>query len=107
MKKLITLTLILIVVLGIVACESDETEDIMELENVCDSVCERGYTAKDFEEKLLGKSNEDIIQSWGEADVELSGFWGHLWYLDDKKEKYIALYYDENGYVEDIIITEE
>lgn len=83
----------------------NQTEQLtLRLSEVSALVSEKGYTAEDFREKLAGQFNEDIIHSWGETDIQFSGFWGHSWYLDDNNDKYISLYYDENGYVEDIVI---
>lgn len=106
MKKIFAAALALICILGLVGCASkpDGTTDIIELGEVSAFVSEKGYTAEDFKEKLVGQFSGDIIHSWGEADIQFSGFWGHSWYLDDNNDKYISLYYDENGYVEEIVI---
>ena len=104
MKKYIALVLALVCVLGLVGCKPEEATDLIELDEVSAFVSEKGYTAEDFKEKLVGQFNEDIIHSWGEPDVQFSGFWGHSWYLDDNNDMYISLYYDENGYVEEINI---
>ena len=104
MKKLIALLLALVCVLGLVGCKPDGTTDLIELGEVSAFVSEKGYTAEDFKEKLVGQYYEDIAHSWGEADIQFSGFWGHSWYLDDNNDKYISLYYDENGYVKEIVI---
>ena len=104
MKKLIALVLALVCVVGLVGCKPDGATDLIELGEVSAFVSEKGYTAEDFKEKLTGQYYEDIIHSWGEADIQFSGFWGHSWYLDDNNDKYISLYYDENGYVEAINI---
>lgn len=104
MKKMMASVLALICVLSLAGCKPDGTTDLIELGEVSAFVSEKGYTAEDFKEKLVGQYNEDIIHSWGEADIQFSGFWGHSWYLDDNNDKYISLYYDENGYVEEIVI---
>ncbi|MBR6801963.1 MAG: hypothetical protein IKM61_09455 [Eubacteriaceae bacterium] len=104
MKKLIALVLALVCTLGFVGCKPDGATDLIELGEVSAFVSEKGYTAEDFKEKLVGQYYEDIIHSWGEGDIQFSGFWGHSWYLDDNDDKYISLYYDENGYVKDIVI---
>ena len=90
--------------LGLVGCKPDGTTDLIELGEVGAFVSEKGYTAEDFKEKLVGQFNEDIIHSWGDPDIQLSGFWGDRWYLDDDNYRYITLYYNAKGYVEDIII---
>lgn len=104
MKKLTALVLALVCALGLISCKTSGKTDLIELDEVSAFVSEKGYTAEDFEEKLIGQLNEDIIRSWGEADIQLSGFWGDRWYLDDDHDRYITLYYDANGYVEDIVI---
>lgn len=106
MKKIVVLALALVCALGLFGCaiKPDGTTDLIELGEVSAFVSEKGYTAEDFKEKLVGQFSGDIIHSWGEADIQFSGFWGHSWYLDDNNDKYISLYYDENGYVEEIVI---
>lgn len=104
MKKFIALVLALVCVLGLVGCKPDVTTDLIELGEVSAFVLEKGYTPEDFKEMLVGQYYEDIILSWGEADIQFSDFWGHSWYLDDNNDKYISLYYDENGYVKNVVI---
>lgn len=102
-KNIIAVFLAIVCVLGFVGCNSNE-KDIIKFDDVKSLVFESGYIAEDFKENLGGKFYEDIISTWGKADVQFSGFWGHSWYLDANNEKYISLYYDENGYVKDIVI---
>lgn len=64
------------------------------------------YTQEQLEEKLLGLSEEDMHNSWGEPDGMLSGFWGDIWHLSDESNKQIILYYDKDGTVENIRIIE-
>lgn len=104
MKKSIALVFALVCALSLIGCSTSGKTDFIELGEVSAFVSEKGYTAEDFEEKLIGQFHEDIIRSWGETDIQLSGFWGGSWYLDDNNDRYIALYYDANGYVEDIVI---
>lgn len=108
MKKIIATALTLICVLGTFGCASrpDGTTDLIELNEVSAFVSEKGYTGEDFKDKLVGQFNEDIIHSWGEPDGKLSGFWGDRWYLDDDKTRFITLYYDEKGYVEEIVVSD-
>lgn len=49
-------------------------------------------------EKLCKISRE------GEPDGMLSGFWGDVWHLNDDKN--IILYYNKDGIVENIMVTE-
>jgi len=110
MKKktiLIALCSILILAVAVVAIikftgfanKPDGSTDTMELSEVSGYVLEKGYTQEQIEEKLKGEFRNDIIASWGEPDGMLSGFWGDMWYLDDKDDMRITLYYDNEGYV--------
>lgn len=83
----------------------DGSTDTMELSEVSGYVLEKGYTQEQIEEKLKGEFRNDIIASWGEPDGMLSGFWGDMWYLDDKDDMRITLYYDGDGYVTNVRIT--
>lgn len=116
MKKkpiLIALCSILILAVAIVAIikftgfanKPDGSTDTMELSEVSGYVLEKGYTQEQIEEKLKGEFRNDIIASWGEPDGMLSGFWGDMWYLDDKDDMRITLYYDGDGYVTNVRIT--
>ena len=104
MKKLAAFVLALFCVSSLVGCKPDGSTDLMELNEVKAFVSEKGYTEENLKEKLSGRFNEDIIHSWGEPDGHLSGFWGDVWNLNDEDDKFIILYYDENGYVEDIAV---
>ena len=116
MKKktiLIALCSILILAVAVVAIikftgfanKPDGSTDTMELSEICEYVLEKGYTQEQIEEKLKGEFRNDIIASWGEPDGMLSGFWGDIWYLDDKDDMRITLYYDGDGYVTNVRIT--
>ena len=104
---MIALCSILILAVAIVAIikftgfanKPDGSTDTMELSEVSGYVLEKGYTQDQIEEKLKGEFRNDIIASWGEPDGMLSGFWGDMWYLDDKDDMRITLYYDNEGYV--------
>ena len=67
-------------------------------------VTEKGYTQEEIEEKLKGELRDNILVSWGEPDGMLSGVWGDIWILDAEKDKKIILYYDTEGYVENVRI---
>lgn len=98
MKYFIKVFSILFCVLGLVGCRPDGTTDTPELEEIT------RFTQEQLDEKLIGLPHEEIFHSWGEADIQFSGFWGHSWYLDDSKDKYISAYYDEKGYIKEIVI---
>ena len=104
MKKHIYLALILICILSLASCKSDETIGTIDLKEVNTLVSEKGYTEEDLEEKLVGQHREDIINLWGEPDGMLSGFWGDTWRLSDESNQQIILYYDKSGVVEYIRI---
>lgn len=57
-------------------------------------------TQTEQDARLLGVSREEILHSWGEPVGHLSGFWGESWNLENGGA--ITLYYDENGFVEEI-----
>lgn len=82
----------------------DETEEIMKFNEVRGLVLEKGYTQEEIEEKLKGEYRDNILVSWGEPDGMLSGMWGDVWFLDEEKERKITVYYDSNGYVENVRI---
>lgn len=97
------LALFLALVFLLAGCKPDGTADLMELDEVSALVSEKGFTGEDFKEKLSGQFHADVVRSWGEPDGHLSGFWGDIWTLGDGDSRYIILYYDEEGYVEDVV----
>lgn len=114
MKKKLMLALgaVLIVVIGVIAViklgdfasRPDGTTDTMELSEVSGLVLEKGYTQEEIEEKLKGEYRDNILVSWGEPDGSLFGMFGDVWFLDAEKDKKITLYYDAEGYVENVRI---
>lgn len=106
MKKCVTFFLSLVLVLALAGCigKPNGTTGLIKLDEVKALVSEKGYTGEKFKEKLSGLFNEDIIHSWGEPDGCLSGFWGEIWNLDDNGNRFITLYYDREGYVEDVVV---
>lgn len=105
MKKAIA-GLVAVCLLCLTACSNQEDAGLMSLQTVSGLVSEKGYTEEYFEEKLSGQFWEDLIDLWGEPDKMLSGFWGDIWFLDDKTNQQIILYYDENGAVENVRLVE-
>lgn len=101
MKKYMALVLALVCALGLVGCASktDRTADIPELSEIAD------YTQEQLEEKLIGLSDEEMYNSWGEPDSMLSGLWGDIWSLGGESDKKVILYYDKDGIVEHIICS--
>lgn len=109
-KIMIALGIVLIVVVGVIAViklggftsRPDGTADTMELSEVSGLVLEKGYTQEEIEEKLKGEHRDNILVSWGKPDGMLSGMWGDVWFLDTEKDRKITLYYDAEGYVENV-----
>ena len=81
----------------------NEMSVMIELDEV-KSLVDEGYTTEDFNEKLLGKDVNTILQFWGEPDYQLSGVRGLGWYLDGENNSRITLYFNAEKYVEDISI---
>ena len=101
MKKLIALVLALVCVLGLCACNTkeDANKQILPLEKV--NECNQ----EELDEKLIGISREDILDAWGEPDGYLSGFWGDTWRLDNERDEHITVYYDRDGIVEHVLVS--
>lgn len=101
MRKMLIL---LVFVLALTGCAGEQTE-LIKLDEVKAFVSEKGYTGEDFKDRLTGKfSNKDLINAWGEPDGTLSGFWGDIWNLDEDGNRVIVIYYDNDGYVKDILV---
>ena len=64
-----------------------------------------GYSEKKLEEALLGISESNVHDIWGEPDGHLSGLWGDIYKIDGM-DKYAIVYYDSNGYVMGVNINE-
>jgi len=54
---------------------------------------------------LLGISESNVHDIWGEPDGHLSGLWGDIYKIDGM-DKYAIVYYDSNGYVMGVKINE-
>lgn len=103
MRKAIAV-LAAVYLLCLAGCSGQENIDTMNLQLVSGLVSEKGYDGDNFLEKLAGQSREDMISLWGEPDGQLSGFWGDIWNLEDNNSHYIVLYYNSEGYVEDVVV---
>ena len=99
MKKLVALGLLLAFVLTGCASRQCGTVDTPELDEISN------YTQEQLEERLIGLSIEDLHNLWGEPDDILSGLWCDIWYFNDKQNQEIAVYYDKDGIVENIICS--
>lgn len=97
MKKHIVFVLTLTAALALAGCASrpDGTADTPEFGEIAD------YTQEQLDEKLIGRSQEEIHSAWGEPDGMLSGFRGDIYHVPDGYESMI-LYYDADGIVETI-----
>ena len=51
------------------------------------------------EKKLIGEYRGNILHSWGEPDVTLTDTNADQYYLDEDSNRYIILYYDNEGYI--------
>lgn len=100
MKKQIAIILICTVfLLSLVGCKPDEITDVPELVEITD------FTEEQLEEKLIGLSQEEIYRSWGDPNGHLSGFWGDTWRLDNERDEHITVYYDKDGIVEHVLVS--
>lgn len=108
MKKVITLCLCVVLILSMVSCQSndDKTNDLIKRKEIGKLVSEKGYTEQDFNDNLLNRHRDELVNSWGEPDGHLSGPWGDIWNLNNTNDKYIIiLYYNAEGYVFHIVIN--
>lgn len=106
MKKLI-ITAMFVCILLLSSCSTkSDSADVLDIAEISGLVTEKGYTEEDFQDELLGKNRDSIINAWGEPDGMLSGFWGDIWLLSDESDKQIILYYDQDGIIENIRIAE-
>ncbi len=103
-KTLIMTFATVLVMVGIVGVffliSNRNTMDTPELVEV------REMTEEQAKNRLTGESRDNIIYSWGEPDGHLSGLWGDIWSLEEKSDRHIILYYDEDSVVEKIKIDE-
>lgn len=101
MRSALSLALITALILSLCACTgvSVSLEDIQKLPR------------EELEEKLLGLSQEEIHQMWGQPDSFLSGLWGDI-YLLSEDDMMIIVYYEtdiakaEHGHVIGFKITQ-
>lgn len=107
MKKFIIITAMVACILMLSSCSGNsDSVDIVDIAEISGLVTEKGYTEDDFQDELLGKNRDSIINAWGEPDGVLSGFWGDIWLLSDESNKQIIIYYDQDGIIENIRIAE-
>lgn len=105
MRKLKGFAIIMCCVIGFSGCKIAGQTDTIELAEVSGYVIEKGYTEDEIAQKLKGEHRDNIIMSWGTPDGMLSGFWGEVWFIDDANDRKITLYYDADGFVENVRLT--
>ena len=106
-KKHIIVAVCVLLILGIGSIwgyRFISTTDIVQLQEVYGLVLEKGYDSEDIEEMLEGIPQKKIHAKWGSPNGHLSGFWGEIWFLNQEKDGRIALYYDADGKVEDVVV---
>ena len=53
---------------------------------------------------LSDKTEKEINDNWGQPDGVLSGFYGDIYDCEDKR---IVIYYEDDGRVTDVLITDK
>ncbi len=105
MKKLILcLSMFICILCWPGSSEKPDSNSLTAIREINSLAKEKRDTEQDFLEELSGRHEKELVAAWGKPDGMLSGFWGDVWYLDDHKE--IIVYYDRDGAVENIRITE-
>ncbi len=106
-KSLVLSVLVLVFLLCLAGCwgkpDDASIPDISELRNLVSE----GYTDEEIFEVLSGQNDDSLRGVWGEPDGFLYGFWGETWDLGEKTGRHITVYYDKNGFVEYIRISEK
>ena len=77
MKKFITISFIIALVIAVVTCNSIPPLSQLNDNNIS---------------SLKGIKAEKLVEKWGEMDGTLSGMYGDIWHLDD--ENMLVVYYD-------------
>jgi len=77
MKKFITISFIIALVIAVVTCNSVPPLSQLNDNNIS---------------SLKGMKAEKLVEKWGEMDGTLSGMYGDIWHLDD--ENMLVVYYD-------------
>lgn len=77
MKKFITISFIIALVIAVVTCNSIPLLSQLDEDNLS---------------SLKGIKAEKLVEKWGEMDGTLSGMYGDIWHIDD--ENMLVVYYD-------------
>lgn len=107
MKKIAIFVPALILALCLAGCSGKSAADIPDISTISGLITEKGCTEEDILKDLSGQSNVSLAEAWGAPDGMLSGFWGDIWDLSDNSGKYITVYYDSDGAVDNVIIAEK
>ncbi len=98
MKKYMAIFLIFLIVLMMAACASKKTVPTFEEA--------KNFTEEDFKLQMEGIHVNEVTAVWGKPDVQLSGFWGDSWFMEEAG-RFVTLYYDSNGKVETVKLSEQ
>lgn len=105
MKKIFLFISIFTCAFCLAGCSKEpDSDNILTLKEINSLVTEKEYTGKNCLKDLSGQHEEEIAAVWRKPDGMLSGFWGDIWHLNDDKQ--IIVYYDKDGVVENVRITE-
>lgn len=102
-KKVLTVCTVCVVILAaftLLPDRPDGTADTPELAEITD------FTQEQLDERLTGLMRAEIYHSWGEPDGHLSGLWGDTWQLDSEKDRYVIVYYDKDGIIENVRVDD-
>jgi hypothetical protein len=91
MKKIYSFALIIVfIIVGMTGCNKDK---------------QKAGHDESFSATVKGTHQDEIHRIFGEPSGTLSGFWGDIYKLDNGTQ--IIMYYDENGVVEQLTVTDE
>ena len=71
----------------------------------CKKVEKKNDSVENFSKLIRGTHQDEIHRIFGDPSGMLSGFWGDVYRLDNGTK--IIIYYDENGEVEHIKVTDK
>lgn len=99
MKKYISVFLAIACILMMAGCtaKNDEKKHLPKLGDILQ------YTEEELKEKFTGISRNTVRNRWGAPKSSLSG---DVWFLGDKNDKKIILYYDDIGKVTDFVLSD-
>ncbi len=98
MKRYFSMIIALLLILTIAACGKKNTVPTFEEAAT--------FTEEDFKLRMEGIHVNEVTAVWGKSDNHLSGMWGDIWLLEEA-HRFVTLYYDANGRVEDVKLSEQ